>query len=264
MSAATETQVLTPPEGTGPTRVALYALARLAVVLLFVAGWALATQVTDLVPAVPATLAMLVNGFVDGWIYPHVVSTTQAVLLGFAVASLTGFPAGFLVGRNRWLSDVFDPLISGAFAVPRIIFFPILLRMFGVGQNAEAAMAAISAFFPIVITTAAGVREVSPTLVKMGRSMNLSTGQMVRKIYVPAAAPSLMVGFRIGFSISFIAVIIAEFFAAKAGLGLLASRAYGLLQLPRMYAVVLLILVIALAGNLSLWLVERRLRANVA
>lgn len=264
MSAVAESDLLARAVDAAPQRTRRYTIARVGIIVLLVLAWAFATTVTDLVPAVGVTLATLASGFVDGWIYPHLLSTSQAVLVGFAVAALLGFPAGFFLGRSTWWSQVLDPVISGAFAVPRIIFFPILLRIFGVGENAEAAMAAISAFFPILITTAAGVREVSPTLVKLGRSLNLSTRQMVTKIYVPAAAPSLMVGFRIGFSISFIAVIIAEFFAAKAGLGLLTSRAYGLLQLPRMYAVVLLILVIALAGNLSLWLVERRLRASVA
>jgi NitT/TauT family transport system permease protein len=264
MSAAVETDILGGIAEPAPSRARWYTAARVGVVAQLVAAWALATTLTDLVPAVGETLATLADAFVAGWVYEHLLSTAYAVLGGFAVASLIGFPAGFLIGRSRWLGQVFDPLISGAFAVPRIIFFPILLRIFGVGAVAEAAMAAISALFPILITTAAGIREVNPTLVKMGRSLNLSPWQMVGKIYVPAAAPSLMVGFRIGFSISFIAVIIAEFFAAKAGLGLLVSRAYGLLQLPRMYAVVLLIVLIALLGNLSLWLVERRLRSSVS
>lgn len=264
MSAAVETDLLGRAETQTPDRNYLYTLGRLGVIAILVAAWTLATRVTDLVPAVNETVTTLADGFVAGWVYPHLVSTVRAVIGGFLVASLIGFPAGFLIGRSPWLGQVFDPLVSGAFAVPRIIFFPILLRIFGVGESAEAAMAAISALFPILITTAAGVREVNPTLVKMGKSLNLSTWQMVGKIYVPAAAPSLMVGFRIGFSISFIAVIIAEFFAAKAGLGLLVSRAYGLLQLPRMYAVVILIVLIALAGNLTLWLFERRLRAHVA
>jgi NitT/TauT family transport system permease protein len=72
-------------------------------------------------------------------------------------------------------------------------------------------------------------------------------------------APALMVGIRIGFSIAFINVIIAEFFAARAGLGLLALRAYGRLDLPSMYGIIVLLAVIALIGNMILWAAERRL-----
>ncbi len=237
---------------------------RLGIVLAVVALWFLAAQTSELVPPLGATLAQLVDGFTSGWIYDHLVPTTRAVLTGFLVAAVLGFPAGYLLGRSRFLGEVFDPLVAGAFAVPRIIFFPILLQVFGVGVNAQAAMGAISAFFPIVVTTVAGVRDVNPHLVKLGRSMNLSRLQMATKIFVPAAAPSLMVGLRIGFSISFITVIIAEFFAARSGLGLLTSRAYGQLNLPRMYAIVLLIVLIALAGNLTLWLVEKRLRRSTS
>lgn len=237
---------------------------RLGIVLAVVALWFLAAQASELVPPLGSALAELVDGFTSGWIYDHLVPTTQAVLTGFLVAAVLGFPIGYLLGRSRFLGEVFDPLVAGAFAVPRIIFFPILLQLFGVGVNAQAAMGAISAFFPIVVTTVAGVRDVNPLLVKLGRSMNLSKLQTITKIFIPAAAPSLMVGLRIGFSISFITVIIAEFFAARSGLGLLTSRAYGQLNLPRMYAIVLLIVLIALAGNLTLWFLEKRLRHSTS
>ena len=247
-----------------PRRRGQDALWRLGLVLAVVALWIAAAQASELVPPIGATLAELADGFTSGWIYDHLVPTTRAVLTGFLVAAAVGFPTGYVLGRSRFLGAVFEPLVAGAFAVPRIIFFPILLQVFGVGVNAQAAMASISAFFPIVVTTVAGVRDVSPLLVKLGRSMNLSRLQMVTKIFVPAAAPSLMTGMRIGFSISFITVIIAEFFAARSGLGLLTSRAYGQLNLPRMYAIVLLIVLIALAGNLTLWFIEKRLRSTTS
>ena len=154
---------------------------------------------------------------------------------------------------------MFDPILAGAFAIPRVVFFPILLQIFGVGVGAQAAMAALAAVFPIMVSTTAGVRATSALLPKLARSLSLSPLQTVTKIYIPAMAPSLMVGIRIGFSIAFINVIIAEFFAARAGLGLLALRAYGMLDLPTMYGIIVLLAAIALGGNLALWAVERRL-----
>ncbi|GAP53903.1 putative aliphatic sulfonates transport permease protein SsuC [Arthrobacter sp. Hiyo6] len=148
---------------------------------------------------------------------------------------------------------MFDPIVAGAFAIPRVVFFPILLQIFGVGVGA-AAMAALAAVFPIMVSTTAGVRATGALLPKLARSLSLSALQTVTKIYIPAMAPSLMVGIRIGFSIAFINVIIAEFFAARAGLGLLALRAYGMLDLPTMYGIIVLLAAIALGGNLALWL----------
>jgi NitT/TauT family transport system permease protein len=238
-------------------------LGRLAVPVVLLLIWVVAAGRTTLVPSFGSTVSALVDGFGDGWINAPLWDSMQAVLGGFAIAAGVGLPLGVLLGRSKFLGSVFDPLIAGTFAVPRIIIYPVLLAYFGVGLSAKLWMGAISAFFPIVMNTTAGIREVNPTLVKMGRSMNAGPLKLARKIHLPAAAPSVMVGLRIGFSISFIGVIIAELFASTEGLGRVVRRAYAFQQLPRMYAVVLLIALIAFAGNLILWTLERRLRATV-
>jgi NitT/TauT family transport system permease protein len=238
-------------------------LGRLAVPLVLIVVWVVVAARTTLVPSLGSTVSTLVDGFGDGWVLTPLGDSMQAVIGGFLIASGVGLPLGVLLGRSRFLGTVFDPLIAGLFSVPRIIIYPVLLAYFGVGLSAKLWMAAVSAFFPIVMNTTAGIREVSPTLVKMGRSMSCGPLQLARKVYLPAAAPTVMVGLRIGFSISFISVIIAELFAASEGLGRVVDRAYAFQKLPRMYAVVLLIALIAFAGNLILWALERRLRASV-
>jgi NitT/TauT family transport system permease protein len=151
--------------------------------------------------------------------------------------------------------------VAGAFAVPRIIFYPILLSWFGVGILAESSMIALSALFPIAVLTTGAVRDVSRgPLPKLAASLSVGPVQLVTKLYLPAILPTAMVALRIGFSVSFIAAIIAEFFAARAGLGLRAAKAHALLDLPRTYAIVLLILVLGVLGNLALWTAEQRLR----
>lgn len=234
--------------------------ARIAVPLLALLGWQLVHPVTGLVPAPAETVRELVAGFTDGWIYEGLSATASAVGVGFVLGTVVAFPLGYLMGSSRTLTAIFEPLVAGTFAVPRVILYPILLAVFGVGLQAESAMVAISAFFPILMSTAAAVRNVSPSLHKLGRSLNAGRLQIARKIVIPDAAPSIMVGIRIGFSIAFIAAIIAELFAAKDGLGLMISKSYAVMDLPRMYAVVLLVMAAAFAGNTLLWWAERRLR----
>jgi len=241
-------------------RRAWVAAGRAGVVVLVLLTWAAASRVTDLVPGLEPTLDTLVDGFRDGWLRAGLAATAQAVAVGFGWAVLLGFPLGYLLGRSRVFGELFDPLVAGLFAVPRIIFYPILLSWFGVGMVAESTMAALSALFPIAVMTTAAVRDVARgPLPKLAASLNLSEAQQLVKIYLPAIASPLMVALRIGFSVALIAAIIAEFFAARAGLGLLAARAYALLDLPRMFAVVLLIVTVGFAGNLALWIAERRL-----
>lgn len=232
---------------------------RAAVLGAIVLAWAALSAATDLVASPTASMTALTELFENGTIYRHLNATLQAVAIGFLIAAAIGFPLGYTIGRSKFLGAVFDPIIAGAFAMPRVIFFPILLQIFGVGQGAQSAMAALAAVFPIMVSTTAGVRAINPLLPKLARSLSLTPLQTVTKIYVPAMAPSLMVGIRIGFSIAFINVIIAEFFAARAGLGLLTLRAYGRLDLPTMYGIIVLLATIALIGNLALWAIERNL-----
>lgn len=240
-------------------RRAVVIVGRVAVPLILVGLWAVAASLSDLVPGVLASLDYLVSGLIDGSLHPDLSASAQAVVSGFLVAAVTAVPAGIVLARNRYLRDMFDPVIAGLFAVPRIILYPMMLGFFGLGVTALGATGAISAFFPIVISTSAAMRSVSATLIKLGQSFNLSRTQLFVKILLPATAPSIMAGLRVGFGVSFITVIISEFFAARDGLGKIVSDSYALGHLPAMYGVIVLILVMALAGNLLLWVIEHRI-----
>lgn len=233
---------------------------RLAVPVVVLAIWVVASWTSDLVPGVAVTFETLGDQLSSGDLTPHLQSTAHASLVGFALAAVTGMPLGFLLGRSPYWYKVSEPMVAAGYAVPRIIIYPILLSIFGVTLDAKIGVAAISAFFPVVFTSMAGSREVSAVLVKLGRSLDMSRRQLFFKILLPAAAPTVMFGMRIGFSIGFIGVILAEMFAAKEGLGTVVTEAYGLLRIPEMYAVIVLISVFAFAVNLALWTCERRLR----
>lgn len=258
--AAAEHEAPTAPVPSAGRKSRKLLVARLAVPLVALLAWQIVAPLTTLVPPPGETIAVLFDGFTEGWIYEGLTATASAVTVGFLVGTAVAFPLGYLLGRSKILTEIFEPMVAGTFAVPRVILYPIFLAIFGVGLQAEAWMVGISAFFPILMSTAAAVRNVSPSLMKLGRSLNASQLQIARTIVIPEAAPGIMVGIRIGFSIAFIAAIIAELFAAKDGIGLMISHAHALLDLPRMYALVLLVMLAAFTGNMLLWWAERRLR----
>jgi len=253
--------LIAPPRpGVWNSRAAVW-IGRALVSAVVVAAWGIASRSTYLVPHIWPTLTQLVQGFTQGWILGPMEDTMKAVGGGFLVAVVAGFAVGYGLGRIRFLAMIFDPLIAGLFAVPRIVFYPVLLSIVGINTSSKLWMAAISGFFPIVLSTAAGIKSVNPVLGKLGRSLNCTRRQLATKVYLPAAAPTIMTGVRIGFAACFISVIFAEFFATVQGLGLLVLNAYSLLQLPRMYAVVLVITGIAAITNLILLSLERRIRS---
>jgi NitT/TauT family transport system permease protein len=185
-------------------------------------------------------------------------------MAGYLIATIVGVTGGLALGRSRMLARIFDPLVGGFFAVPRIILYPVLLAAIGISFESKLWLSAISAVFPILLHTSAGVRAVNPVLVKVGRSLGCSLAQRIRLIYLPSATPAIMVGLRIGFSIALISTVFAELFAAAEGIGLRLQQAFSLQQYTQMFAIVLLISLVAFTGSLIFWAVELRLRRMFA
>lgn len=236
---------------------------RVSIPLAVVAVWLVADRWSDLVPGVIPTFQALIDLIDDGTLAPELLSTARAVSVGFLLAAAVGLPIGLAIGRSPYWHRTLEPIIAAGFSVPRIIIYPALLTIFGVSLNAKIGVVAVSAVFPIVVSTTAGVREINPILPKLAASLGMSRIQAFRKVLLPAAAPTVMFGLRIGFSVGFIGVILAEMFASTNGLGVIVIDAYGLLDLPTMFAVILLIFAVAFVVNMALWRLERKLRRGV-
>lgn len=236
----------------------LIAAGRVAVPVLLVGAWAATAAVSPEVAGVGESARAVADAWADGTLRPDLADTLQAVVAGFLLAAAAGIPFGVWAARRAYTYQVVEPLFSGTAAVPRIILLPVFLSLFGITVNAKIAMAVSAAIVPIVLTSMAGARTVNPTLVKLGRSLAMSRRALLRRVIVPAALPVIMSGLRIGFSLALLAVILSEFVAATRGVGLRIQSVYSLQQLPLMYGLVVLVVLIGLAGNLAIWYVERR------
>lgn len=226
--------------------------------------WAL-VPVSFLVPAPAPTLAVLYEGLVtQGWLLAPLRATFYAVLVGFGIAVVAGVTAGVLLGRSPYWRAVWEPILLNLYSIPKITLYPVLLVLWGTNVESRIAMGFIHAVFPLLISTMVGVAAVRPIHVKVARMVRASTWQTVWKIYFPSMAPLLVSGVRMGFSLGIIGVILSELFAAKEGLGQQLIKSYAILNVERMFAIILLLFVIALGANMSLWALEKRLRARAA
>lgn len=238
---------------------------RALVPVAILALWWLAAANSDLIPGVLETLRRLVSAaFQDGWAIAPAVDSLKAVLGGSLIATVLGVTVGVILGRSRVLGDALGPFITAMFATPRIIIYPVMLAIFGAGLEAKLWLAVVSAVFPIIMNTMAGLRNIKPSLIRLGQSLDCSNWQMFSKIYFPAAAPSIMVGVRIGFSVSFVTVTVAEMYASSSGLGLLLQNNYAFQRYDDLFAIVLLITLFAIIGNFVLWLMERQVHRTMS
>jgi ABC-type nitrate/sulfonate/bicarbonate transport system permease component len=181
--------------------------------------------------------------------YCHLGRTVREIGLALLIGGVLGLVVGLALGANRFLSRAFEPMLYYLGPTPKIIFFPLMIMWFGLGPGSKIAMGAISCFFPIVLSAAAGVREIDHVLIRVGKSFRANAWQTATKIYLPAIRPALINGLRLGLGIALIGTLLAETKLSNFGIGYLIIQAYSLFDMPRMYASLILLFVIAIGAN---------------
>jgi NitT/TauT family transport system permease protein len=226
---------------------------RLMTVAAVVAAWeALAHSglfYKDVIPSTAAVLQAVVRQLSAASFYPHLATTVTEVAVGFAIALVTGIGLGILFGAREFTGRVADPFLQYLAPAPKIIFLPILMILFGIHEGSKIAMGALSAFFPIAISTMAGMLTINPVLIRVGRNFKASPWQMVRKVYLPALVVPIISGMRLGLGVAIIGVLLGEVKLSNRGLGFLAIQHYNTFQIADMYAVLLIIFALAVLAN---------------
>ena len=190
--------------------------------------------------------------------YWHLYVTLVEVVIALAIGGFAGLLAGLALGANPFVSSAFERYLYYLGPTPKIVFFPIMIMWFGVGPESKVAMGTISAFFPIALSVAAGMRQIDRVLIRVGRSFRLNTWQMVAKIYLPAMREPIINGVRLGMGVALIGVLLAETKLSNRGVGFMIIDAYNTFDMPRMYAVLAVLFVIAIAANALVGRVSRR------
>jgi NitT/TauT family transport system permease protein len=241
------------------TRQALTSSARLIVVLL-VCWQCLYWGVGDVALRSPLETLRFTAGLVATDAFRgHLAETAEAFGVALLLAVLIGLSTGFLLGMNKFASEVLEPVLIAAYSIPKITLYPILLLMFGLGIAAKIAFGAIHGVVPIALFTIAAVRNVSPIFIKTGRVMGLTSLELILEILMPAALPEIFAGLRIGFSLTLIGTLLGEMFASQRGIGYLLMNAIGLHNIDLIMALTFLLTLFAgLASGLLLF-VNRRL-----
>lgn len=193
----------------------------------------------------PAMLAHLR----DPVFWDHVALTAYEVVSGFAIGSTVGTILGIVMGLRRFLAGVLEPYVNYLAATPKIIFLPIMMVMFGVGAGSKIAMAAISAFFPVAVSVYRGTLLVNPVLVRVARSFKASQWTIVKSVYLPSLVPPLLTGLRLGLGVAIVGTLLAEIKLSNKGLGYVVIQHYNFFKTADMYAVLIIIFVIAVAIN---------------
>ena len=147
------------------------------------------------------------------------VGSLYRVLAGFLIGGGVALPLGLLMGRRPLVHDLFAPLLEMLRPIPPIAFIPLSILWFGLGNPPALFLIALGAFFPVLVNTIAGVRNVDAIYIRAAQNLGAREGVLFRRVILPAAMPYILTGVRVGIGVAFIVVIVAEMTAVNKGLG---------------------------------------------
>lgn len=189
----------------------------------------------------------------------HLLVTLMRVFLGFLVGVVPGILLGVVMGMSRTVRTMIDVTLSAFYVLPKIAIFPIMMLVFPdpFGEGPKIAVVAISAFFLVTINTMVGVRDIDPVYLEAGRNYGANRWQLLRHVILPGAMPVMFAGLRLALGTALIVIIAIEFVRAKTGVGFLTFYYWEILAPEKMYAGLLVVMLLGVLLTAGLQWVER-------
>jgi NitT/TauT family transport system permease protein len=192
---------------------------------------------------------------ISGSILDHVLYTLRDLSIGLGIACAIGIPAGLLMGGNRYFETVFSPYVWAFSSLPRIALVPLFILFLGFTMKMQITIIVLSAVFPVVINSWAGVKTTEKSLLAAARVFGASRRDLYVKVVLPYTLPFIVSGIQQGIGRGLVAAIIAEIFGGSQGLGYLIQRSADTFDSALMYAVLLVLVAISLTlVQLTRWL----------
>ena len=220
-------------------------------VVLALAFWEIAARVTGVnslyLPRPSQIVVALVTMFATGGLLVDLVMTLYRIFAGFAIALVVGVLLGVWISTSWRVRAVADMWIAALYPLPKVTLIPLLIIWLGTGGPFMLTISTLGAIFPILINTVLGVRQCDPGLVLAARDLGATPQQIVRKVLIPSAIPSIFAGVRLGLGVSIILVVAAEMVVGKVGLGARLYLAGQILETEQVFAVLIVLAALGIA-----------------
>jgi NitT/TauT family transport system permease protein len=205
-----------------------------------------------------AVVAAILDLAANGELLKHLEASLLRSLAGLALAIVLGVGLGLLMGWFTRLESILDPLLQLFRQTSALALFPVFILFLGIGEGSKIAIIFWACFWPILLSTISGVKQVDTLLINSALSMGANRRFLFLKIVLPSASPSIFTGVRLAGAYCITALVAAEMIGAHSGLGFLTLNSQEVFQIPSMYAGILLLALVGLVLNFLLALLERR------
>lgn len=199
------------------------------------------------------------NGYRGLTLLEHLWASLSRVLLAFVGAALLAVPLGLLIGTNRKVAAVFDPLIEFYRPLPPLAYYTLLVLWLGINNESKVALLFLAAFPPLVISAAAGVRGVRAAWIDGARSLGARPSQTFRFVIFPACLPEIFTGLRVAIGFTYTTLVAAEMVAAVDGVGWMVLDASKFLQSDVMFMGIIVMGLTGLLLDQVIRLAERKI-----
>ncbi|ABS16220.1 MULTISPECIES: ABC transporter permease [Brucella/Ochrobactrum group] len=248
-------------------RRAVVILVRLAILVAVLGGWELGARTGLIDPfffASPSGIAdqiwiWVTEGTSQGPLSEQIIVTLEETALGFLIGAVGGVICGILLGRNKFLADVFSIYIKIANSIPRVVLGSIFIIALGLGMASKVALAVVMVFFVVFANAFQGVREADRALIANAQILGASRSQITRTVIVPSAMSWILASLHVSFGFALVGAVVGEFLGAKKGVGLMISTAQGTFNANGVFAAMVILAVLALVVEYIITLVENHL-----
>lgn len=207
-------------------------------------------------PALSKVIVVLMNDWRE---YVSELSVTlYEVAFAMLIACGAGILAGALVGGIALLRNLLLPVFSSLYAVPIVILYPIFTAWFGIGSQSKIIFAGVYGFFPVMLSTAAGIRTIDAQLLLAARSMGANLSQQIVRVIIPASIPTVLTGLRLGGALTIVGVVVSEMLTSSAGIGYVVTRYRTILDSPHVFGAIVMILLLSILFDTFARAIERR------
>jgi NitT/TauT family transport system permease protein len=253
-----------PPLLSTPDDRAIYRWGALAIVVVSASLWELAVRmhlVSGMFVPVPSEiLRELARGLWGGSLLSALSATASRVGSGLIIGGAIGALLGLLMGASRRLGRLLNPLVAAVHPIPKLAMLPLFMVFFGLGETPKIIVVSLAAFFPMLLSTMAGVRHIAGVHFDAARTYGASRRQLITHVVVPGSVPMMLSGLRLAANIAFLSAIAVEMVSAKAGLGAEVWLSWQVLRLDQLFATLVVIASVGVTVNVVL----RRLSGRVA
>ncbi|MDR1413294.1 MAG: ABC transporter permease subunit [Actinomycetes bacterium] len=231
----------------------------LGATLALLALWWLASLAlrTPALPAPPAALASFVAELPA--LIPQAGTSLARIVMAMALGTGLALPLGLMIGRSRSLDALATPLLYLLYPIPKVVFLPVLLVLFGLGNAPKIILIGLVIFFQTLITARDAARNIAPEYLRVARSLGATKTQVARHVVVPATLPEVFTALRINAGTAIAILFLAESIAGASGLGYYIVEAWGMLNYAAMFAGIIAMALLGVVLYEALTLAERAL-----